>query len=275
MEWGSTNNWSADSSRIQKSALSSSSQRTRMERTLDRTRLWTSSTPEKAAFTMASWTILYRETENYQPSSQKPRHSVRHPVYSQNSCLLFSTAPTSDPFCTLHRTIHLLQLLSPDLNTTQEHIAHTHRRLVLKLVVNCCVNPLTVIYDCKNGDLLSNTRARKMIKDVCAEAAGIIAKMDVEAHDDEPENRLPYIPTPTTATLEEEVLRVIQQTADNHSSMLVDVRRCRETEIEYINGYLTRLGQAYDVPTPTCQRLLEDVQRIRKFGKWRTAKPKL
>ncbi|KAJ2589884.1 hypothetical protein H4R99_007301, partial [Coemansia sp. RSA 1722] len=46
------------------------------------------------------------------------------------------------------------------------------------------------------------------------------------------------------------VTHIAQTTARNRSSMLQDVAAGRQTEVEWINGYLVRLGQQHGVPTP-------------------------
>jgi len=47
----------------------------------------------------------------------------------------------------------------------------------------------------------------------------------------------------SAAKLEARVRSIIQSTALNYSSMLVDVRNGRPTEINYITGFLVRKGE--------------------------------
>ncbi|KAG8989444.1 2-dehydropantoate 2-reductase (Ketopantoate reductase) (KPA reductase) (KPR) [Tulasnella sp. JGI-2019a] len=205
-----------------------------------------------------------------------------------------STTPTanslnqSDPFYSLRRTIQLLDALSPHLSVAHEHIAELHHRRFLKLVVNCCVNPLTAIKDCLNGQLLEDPEARKTIGEICEEAAAILQRQTeiyeeensanlidtstmlpltglVEETIDEREarmsrivNRLPLRRTPTAEDLEAEVIRVIKLTSENTSSMLQDVRKGQKTEIQFINGAFTALGREYGVLTP-CNDALADM----------------
>jgi 2-dehydropantoate 2-reductase len=45
-----------------------------------------------------------------------------------------------------------------------------------------------------------------------------------------------------------------------HSPMLLDIIKGRETEVEYLNGYIRQLGQAYHVPTPHSNTLYDLVK---------------
>lgn len=51
------------------------------------------------------------------------------------------------------------------------------------------------------------------------------------------------------------VMMVCQETAANRSSMLVDMESGRITEIDYINGYLVRLGRAFNCAVPLNDQL--------------------
>ena len=59
-------------------------------------------------------------------------------------------------------------------------------------------------------------------------------------------------------------LRTVQlpATANHHSSMLQDIRNGRETEIDFMNGQVVRLGERQGVDTPT-NRMLVDLIRFK------------
>jgi len=106
-----------------------------------------------------------------------------------------------------------------------------------KIAVNASLNPLTVLLDCRNGDLLHNWYATRVMRLLVAEISVIIRAL--------PEVRgLPNVEARfSAAKLEARVRSIIQSTALNYSSMLVDVRNGRPTEINYITGFLVRKGE--------------------------------
>ena len=106
-----------------------------------------------------------------------------------------------------------------------------------KLAVNCIINPLTAIIDCKNGALLSNMYFTRVIRLLLAEISIVIQSL--------PE--LKNVPNVKmrfdTLRLERIVFSIANKTAENNSSMLQDVKLGRQTEIDYINGYIIRRGE--------------------------------
>jgi len=112
-----------------------------------------------------------------------------------------------------------------------------------KLAVNCVINPLTALYDCSNGQLRDYACE---VERVSAEVAMVMAR---EGHHASPEDLLAY------------VWQVIDSTANNISSMLQDVRAQRQTEIDYITGYLLKRARAHGIPVPENARLFELVKR--------------
>lgn len=112
-----------------------------------------------------------------------------------------------------------------------------------KLAVNCVINPLTVLYNCRNGDLATHNEE---IFDICHEVAQI---MEREGYNTSTENLFAY------------VKQVIECSANNISSMLQDIREQRHTEIDYITGYLLRRARANGIPAPLNTRLYELIKR--------------
>lgn len=108
-----------------------------------------------------------------------------------------------------------------------------------KLAVNCVINPLTVKYDCLNGEL---THHQDEVTTLCHEVAMV---MEREGQHTSRKALLAY------------VMDVIHTTAANTSSMLQDIRAGRRTEIDYITGYVIRRGRAQGLSTPENNRLYE------------------
>ena len=106
-----------------------------------------------------------------------------------------------------------------------------------KLAVSCIINPLTAILDCKNGALLCNFYLTRVIRLLLAEVSMVIKSL--------PE--LKNVPNVNmrfdTVRLERLVSSIANTTAENYSSMVQDFRSGRETEIDYINGYIVKRGE--------------------------------
>ncbi|AJI94203.1 2-dehydropantoate 2-reductase [Yersinia ruckeri] len=112
-----------------------------------------------------------------------------------------------------------------------------------KLAVNCVINPLTGWYECRNGDL---QRYPEQISMLCAEIASV---MEMEGFHTSASSLLDY------------VYEVIQNTADNTSSMLQDLRNQRHTEIDYITGYLLQRARNHGMTLPANTRLYHFIKR--------------
>ena len=176
-----------------------------------------------------------------------------------------SRAETDNPFSrspyrTLRATIAALQSLS-DLNTSWVPMAEMQIVLRQKLVVNSCINPITALLDCRNGELLTSRHAHALIRTVCKEAGYVYRKVTTE-DDFKFGTRTTHggLDRLSGARLEDEVHKVARRTSANYSSMLVDMRQGGLLEVDYMNGYLEQLGRLYKVPTPTINALKHMVE---------------
>ncbi|KAM3422212.1 hypothetical protein BST61_g2577 [Cercospora zeina] len=106
-----------------------------------------------------------------------------------------------------------------------------------KLAVNSILNPLTALIDNRNGSILYNFAFTRTIRLMLAETSLIIRSL--------PELRgIPNVPNRfSSERLETLVVSVAHKTRNNISSMLADVRRGAQTEIEFINGYIVKRGE--------------------------------
>lgn len=112
-----------------------------------------------------------------------------------------------------------------------------------KLAVNCVINPLTALRNCKNGDLRD---VPEEIEKIAREVAAVIER---EGHHISADELIVY------------VHQVIESTAENISSMLQDVRAMRHTECDYITGYLLRRARAHGIAVPENARLFDLIKR--------------
>lgn len=106
-----------------------------------------------------------------------------------------------------------------------------------KLAVNCVINPLTVLLDARNGAILYNYNITRTMRLLLAEISLVFRSL--------PE--LQYLPNVSSrfdpGRLETLVVGVAKKTEANISSMLADARGGRQTEIEFINGWVVRRGE--------------------------------
>ena len=110
-------------------------------------------------------------------------------------------------------------------------------RLWRKLALNCAINPLTVLHDCRNGQLQAHPCA---VATLCEELAELLRSCG----------------QPLAAEgLHEDVQRVIQATAANYSSMHQDAQQGRRTEIHYLLGHACRSAARHGLVLPHLERL--------------------
>ncbi len=122
-----------------------------------------------------------------------------------------------------------------------------------KLFINCVINPLTVKYNCLNGELLNTDNIELQVFNICQEVA-CVAKALSLFH----KESLPVL----TERMKKLVLEVIVSTAKNSSSMREDVKAKRATEIDYINGYIVKMGSQLSLPCPHNTALTQLVKHI-------------
>jgi len=110
-------------------------------------------------------------------------------------------------------------------------------RLWRKLGLNCAINPLTVLYQCRNGELQAH---QCEVATLCAELVELLECCGQTA---------------AALDLQHEVERVIQATAANYSSMYQDVAAGRRTEISYLLGYACQAAARHQLNLPHLQQL--------------------
>jgi 2-dehydropantoate 2-reductase len=151
--------------------------------------------------------------------------------------------PTSAKFHWTPNQRHLLRTLlrAPVLGAASFSPPDLLQLQLEKLAVNCIVNPLTVLLDARNGALLYNYALTRTMRLLLSEISLVIRSL--------PE--LQYIPNVQSrfdpGRLETIVVGVANKTRDNVSSMLADVRAGRQTEIDYINGWIVQRGEEMGV----------------------------
>jgi 2-dehydropantoate 2-reductase len=173
-----------------------------------------------------------------------------------------SATPTTDA-TPLEHTLAALLSLDP-LNTSLLPIPKMYHTLLLKLSTNCAVNPLTALLGVQNGALIGPSQTQSVMRAVLGEASEAITRYLASVRDDneplDPETIAMFSPS----ALERRTMAVLSATARNTSSMASDLSRLSRgadvgTEIEYINGFLVRLGERMGLEMPVNRMLAQMV----------------
>ncbi|KAF1958627.1 hypothetical protein CC80DRAFT_441146 [Byssothecium circinans] len=170
-----------------------------------------------------------------EPVPAKPAHEAKPDP--------FAPEPTRGTFrwTPNHRYLLRTLLRSPVLGATAYSPPDLLQMQLEKLAVNCVINPLTVMLDGRNGSILYNYSITRTIRLLLSEISLVIRSL--------PE--LQYIPNVQQrfdpGRLETMVVGVAHRTRDNISSMLADVRAGRQTEIDFINGWIVKRGEELGV----------------------------
>ena len=106
--------------------------------------------------------------------------------------------------------------------------------LWVKLIVNCVYNPLSAITQLPYGRLVSGEGIPETMRGIVEECLAVAKADGVDIGDNAWES----------------VERVAETAPTQLSSTAQDIGRGKRSEIDYINGYVTRRGEVLGVPTP-------------------------
>lgn len=116
-----------------------------------------------------------------------------------------------------------------------------------KLVANAAINPLTALLGIKNSGLLSQRWRTHVMSEVISEGVNVANAKGV---------KLGIRKTVQEAT------SISKLTGSNKSSMLQDIEKRRRTEIDSINGAISRIGKEVHVETPVNNLLTRLVREV-------------
>jgi len=117
-------------------------------------------------------------------------------------------------------------------------------RVWKKVIVNCVMNTMTAILKVKNGELAKIPNVAKSIIDECVEVAD---KEGLELDNNE---------------MFEFVMKTIDASAENKSSMFQDILKGRKTEIDFLNGRVVELGKEHNIKTPVNEVLVSLIKFV-------------
>ncbi|RGB41992.1 ketopantoate reductase PanE/ApbA C terminal-domain-containing protein, partial [Rhizophagus diaphanus] len=140
----------------------------------------------------------------------------------------------------------------PELNARCVKYVNLINRKLENLALNAVIDPLTSIYSIRNGALLFNKVAEQTMRPICEETSIVIRKHR-EYLGMKPSNRF------APERLIDAVFQICIKTRHYESAMLQDVKKNFLTDIDYLNGYIVKLGKFYDIPTPINKFLIDMV----------------
>jgi len=108
-----------------------------------------------------------------------------------------------------------------------------------KLVVNCAYNALSAITQLPYGKLIQGTGIREVMRDVVEESLAVAKASGIHLAPD----------------LLARVYKIAEAMPTQYSSTAQDVARGKPTEIDHLNGYVVRRGEALGIPTPANRAL--------------------
>ncbi|HEY4066763.1 MAG TPA: 2-dehydropantoate 2-reductase [Burkholderiaceae bacterium] len=119
-----------------------------------------------------------------------------------------------------------------------------------KLILNCAYNALSAIVQQPYGRLAQDAGARNVMRDVVVECLAVAAADGVRVPGD----------------VDAAVRQIASSMPAQYSSTAQDLARGRRSEIDHLNGYVLRRGEALGIATPanralhTLVRLIEDTR---------------
>jgi 2-dehydropantoate 2-reductase len=200
--------------------------------------------------------------------------------------------PTGHP--NLDLTLGTLLSLS-ELSPSLVPVELMHQTLLLKLAINASINPLTAIHRVPNGQIVRDNELRRLVRLVAEETSEIILAFlrasssgEIQGGDQsnlkgdkastaalrkvEPDFHPPILSPELSAlfspnSIARRTFSVAEQTASNISSMSSHLQKGTSTEIDWINGYLVKMGEKYGVGTEMNRSLISMVTVAGKLVK--------
>ena len=119
-----------------------------------------------------------------------------------------------------------------------------------KLVVNCAYNALSAITQLPYGKMIEGPGARDVMRDVVAETLAVAQASGVSM----------------APGMLDRTYKIAEAMPTQFSSTAQDLARGKPTEIDHLNGYVVRRGEALGVPTPANRALHALVKLLEGCG---------
>jgi 2-dehydropantoate 2-reductase len=118
---------------------------------------------------------------------------------------------------------------------------------ILVFILNACINPLTAVLQVKNGELVKNENAAKILRNIFEEISDVFPEMK-----------------PSLSL--ENVRQLCVNTGENFSSMLQDIKQGKKSEIETIAGALLHIAGERQKKMPTLNTIYTLICAIEESG---------
>ncbi|WP_406039736.1 2-dehydropantoate 2-reductase [Succinimonas sp.] len=109
---------------------------------------------------------------------------------------------------------------------------------IQKLLVNACINPLTALHQCKNREIAA--AYQKEALEIFSEIYPVLKTLGL---------------TVSADIAFDLIITVAEKTGENYSSMAVDFKKKRPSELEYILGYILKNGERLHKSLPITENL--------------------
>lgn len=113
-----------------------------------------------------------------------------------------------------------------------------------KCLINCMINPLTAIFNIKNGELITNDYFKQVSKLLFNEVANVL-NLNAESE-------------------WQKVIEICEKTSRNYSSMNRDLFFGRQTEIDSMLGYVKKLAMQKKINVPTIELVYNVIKGLEK-----------
>ncbi len=138
--------------------------------------------------------------------------------------------------------------------------------LYAKLIINSCITSLGAICGLYLGEMLSDRKIRNIFVEIMREAMAVADAM--ELHVEDYGGKINYYKLLRGYGFVDNLKRhmLIRIIGFKYrrlkSSSLQSLERGKPTEIDFLNGYIARNGEEYDVPVPVNNRIISMIKEI-------------
>lgn len=138
----------------------------------------------------------------------------------------------------LENTLALIERLN-EAGLNMNYSNDTYQAIWHKAGLNCVLNTYCTLIDCNINEYGSYDKHLELTRAILNEVTAVAKAEGVEVEQDVIEKNIENCFDPKTAGL-------------HYPSLYQDMKNGRLTEIDYLNGAVSRLGKLHNIPTPIC-----------------------